>query len=492
MANAIWLLKVDEKREGPFTAKQVKQLVRSGKIDKQTLIRRVTDTKYVRAEQLKGLFPNSVEIAAPTSKPKQEKGSKKRRRYFALVAGCASIAGLVITAVALFYPGQGTPDKRVDVSAVGQSQIGMVAGGDIGSDSSRDSDSSSQINVEASGNAKVGQVAGGDIINQTDPDVTERQNRELALQVKERISQLDLSVSKVSDKDIFKDAKLTLERGNVLFESDDFSGAHSVWSDALRQYQLALEGDAKVRELEAARLLFDKTVRHAGGADELEQDNPIEWKNIQSSCRSLPSSVAEQKEAWQTATAKVCTLAGPRLKYHAFVAGVKGGEFVGEYSRAFVMHGDSTDLEWHKGWTRDLFAPAQSIDKALWSIGVNKDVGNTLSTYWFEKRAASVVSTFISNLSDDVQKTWGADLQIYHMVGFTVGNYHTVIRSSGSTIDEKSQMKKFAIEALQRLLNDTYIPEDILSEIRKSIQHVQNKHKAPIADLLKEKWRVIR
>lgn len=63
---ADWYVKHEgEPKQGPFSPKQLKSLADRGEIDETTPIRRVTESRYVPAGKLKGLFdtPSPTEVA---------------------------------------------------------------------------------------------------------------------------------------------------------------------------------------------------------------------------------------------------------------------------------------------------------------------------------------------------------------------------------------------------------------------------------------------
>lgn len=61
-----WIIKRNNKENGPFSAQQLKQFATSGKLKREDLIRKEPGGKFVKADTVKGLFPEeSLEEADP-------------------------------------------------------------------------------------------------------------------------------------------------------------------------------------------------------------------------------------------------------------------------------------------------------------------------------------------------------------------------------------------------------------------------------------------
>ena len=55
--SAGWIIKRNNKENGPFSAQQLKKLAATGKLKREDLIRKEPGGKFMRAQSLKGLFP---------------------------------------------------------------------------------------------------------------------------------------------------------------------------------------------------------------------------------------------------------------------------------------------------------------------------------------------------------------------------------------------------------------------------------------------------
>lgn len=68
-----WIVKRGEKKGGPFTSGQLKSLANSGQLRRTDLVSRQGENRYVKAEEVKGLF------TAPRSNPPATKAPSKTR-----------------------------------------------------------------------------------------------------------------------------------------------------------------------------------------------------------------------------------------------------------------------------------------------------------------------------------------------------------------------------------------------------------------------------